>query len=121
MDAPVVNQFHVVMPGDLNDRNCLFGGQVLKWMDETAYVSASIFAKAEVVTVSAEKIRFLKPVFAGNLINLKAEVIKSNGLKIIIHTIALASADKALTWDTIAEAEFCFVAVDKNNAPKRIR
>ncbi|MDD3876674.1 MAG: acyl-CoA thioesterase [Bacteroidales bacterium] len=71
-----IRQFRIVLPESLNAHNTLFGGMALKWMDETAYITAKKYCNKEMITVSIEKVEFLLPVRAGSMIELVGKVVK---------------------------------------------
>lgn len=62
------------MPTDANIRGNVFGGSILKYMDEIAAVAAFRHARKNVVTASIDRMDFLAPVYLGNLLILKAAV-----------------------------------------------
>src|SRR5512136_1933784 len=64
----------VMMPQDANISGNVFGGAVLKMVDEAAYVSATRHARCNVVTASVDKMDFLSPVSVGDLVTLRANV-----------------------------------------------
>jgi acyl-CoA hydrolase len=64
----------VMMPQDANIAGNVFGGTILKMVDEIAYVAATKHARSNVVTASVDKMDFLSPVHVGDLVTLKANV-----------------------------------------------
>jgi acyl-CoA hydrolase len=64
----------VMMPQDANVAGNVFGGTILKMVDEIAYVAATMHARANVVTASVDRMAFLSPVHVGDLLTLKANV-----------------------------------------------
>jgi len=64
----------VLMPQDANVAGNVFGGSILKMVDETAYVAATRHARTNVVTASVDRMSFLSPVHVGDLLTLKANV-----------------------------------------------
>ncbi|UCE81474.1 MAG: acyl-CoA thioesterase [Methanobacteriota archaeon] len=64
----------VMMPQDANIAGNVFGGAILKAVDEVAYVAATKHVRANVVTVSLDSTSFLSPVRIGDLLTLKASV-----------------------------------------------
>jgi acyl-CoA hydrolase len=64
----------VMMPQDANIAGNVFGGTVLKMVDEAAYVASTRHARCNVVTASVDKMDFLSPVRVGDLVTLKANV-----------------------------------------------
>lgn len=64
----------VMMPQDANTSGNVFGGAMLKMVDEAAYVASTRHARCNVVTASVDKMDFLSPVHVGDLVTLKANV-----------------------------------------------
>jgi acyl-CoA hydrolase len=64
----------VMMPQDANIAGNVFGGTILKTVDEIAYVAATKHARTNVVTASVDRMHFLSPVHVGDLLTLKANV-----------------------------------------------
>jgi acyl-CoA hydrolase len=64
----------VMMPQDANIAGNVFGGTILKMVDEISYVAATKHARTNVVTASVDSMRFLSPVHVGDLLTLKARV-----------------------------------------------
>jgi acyl-CoA hydrolase len=70
----VTTSVRIMMPTDANIRGNVFGGSILKYMDEIAAVAAFKHAKRNVVTASIERMDFIAPVYVGNLLVMKASV-----------------------------------------------
>lgn len=64
----------VMMPQDANIAGNVFGGTILKMVDEISYVAATKHARTNIVTASVDSMRFLSPVHVGDLLTLKARV-----------------------------------------------
>ena len=60
----------VMMPQDANMSGNVFGGTILKMVDEIAFVSATRHARTNVVTASVDKMDFHSPVHIGDLVTL---------------------------------------------------
>jgi acyl-CoA hydrolase len=69
-----VTSVRIMMPTDGNIRGNVFGGSILKYLDEIAAVAAFRHARKNVVTASIDRMDFLAPVYIGNLLTLKAAV-----------------------------------------------
>jgi acyl-CoA hydrolase len=65
---------HLMMPQDANIQGNVYGGTIMKLMDEIAGVVAERHCRRNVVTASIDQMSFLKPVYIGNLLILKASV-----------------------------------------------
>ena len=65
----------LMLPEDANPRGKVFGGSVLKLIDNAAYVAACRHAgTANCVTVSLDKVDFKVPIEIGEVVILEAEV-----------------------------------------------
>lgn len=64
----------LMMPTDANVIGNVFGGAIMKYMDEIAAIVAWRHAGKNVVTASIDRMNFYAPVYVGNLLILKAEV-----------------------------------------------
>ncbi len=64
----------LMMPTDANVLGNVFGGSIMKYMDEIAAIVAWRHAGKNVVTASIDRMNFFAPVFVGNLLILKASV-----------------------------------------------
>ncbi len=64
----------LMMPTDANILGNVFGGAIMKYMDEIAAIVAWRHAGRNVVTASIDRMNFFAPVYVGNLLILKASV-----------------------------------------------
>ncbi len=69
-----ITTVRIMMPMDANIRGNVFGGSIMKYMDEIAAVAAFRHAKKNVVTASIDRMNFIAPVYVGNLLVMKASV-----------------------------------------------
>ncbi len=59
----------IVLPEYLNDQGFLFGGNLLKWVDEFAYITAMLdFPGNRFVTISLDKVNFQHPILPGEIL-----------------------------------------------------
>lgn len=64
----------LMMPTDANVLGNVFGGAIMRYMDEVAAIVAWRHAGTNVVTASIDRMNFYAPVYVGNLLILKAAV-----------------------------------------------
>ncbi|KAM9844890.1 acyl-coenzyme A thioesterase 11-like isoform 1-T2 [Aulostomus maculatus] len=69
-----VKMSQIVMPCHSNHRQELSVGQLLKWMDSTACLSAERHAGCPCVTASMDDIYFEQTISVGQVVNIKAKV-----------------------------------------------
>uniref|UniRef100_A0A7N6BJR5 HotDog ACOT-type domain-containing protein n=1 Tax=Anabas testudineus TaxID=64144 RepID=A0A7N6BJR5_ANATE len=74
INATEVKMSQIVMPCHSNHRQELSVGQLLKWMDSTACLSAERHAGSPCVTASMDDIHFEHTISVGQVVNIKAKV-----------------------------------------------
>lgn len=111
------HQFRMIFNKSLNDKGNLFGGQAMKWMDEVAYITAIRFTRMKVVTVSVDRLRFIKTMKPGSMVELIGRVQKTGNVKIEIRVEIYVETSDSDKREKTAEAIFTFTAIDNNNKP----
>jgi acyl-CoA hydrolase len=113
-------QCKMVFPGTLNANETLFGGEIMKWMDEVAFICATRATRQKMFTAKVENVEFLNPVKE----NAIAEVIgkvKSAGpvkleIEIELFTESLYSAERTIA----SKALFVMIALNDKNKVTRL-
>ncbi|HVB12030.1 MAG TPA: hotdog domain-containing protein, partial [Nitrososphaerales archaeon] len=59
---------HLMMPQDANFQGNVFGGTIMKLVDEIAGSVAAIHSRKNCVTASMDQMNFYEPVIIGNLL-----------------------------------------------------
>lgn len=113
-------QTRIIFPRALNDHATLFGGDVLKWMDEVAYITAIRFCRQEMVTVSADRINFLQPLPEGQIIELVGSVSKVGNASITVTVVLYAESFRDDGKQKVVEGNFRFAAIDSSHQLIRI-
>jgi acyl-CoA hydrolase len=67
-------QENIVLPGDTNAHDTLFGGLLMKHIDETAAISARRHCHGSVVTASNDGVHFHRPVQRDDIVRLESWV-----------------------------------------------
>lgn len=99
-------------PTDVNFGGKVHGGAVMKWIDQAGYACAVGWSGYYCVTVYVGGIRFYKPVFIGQLIEVKATVVHTGTSS--MHIVAEVSATDPRTGSRklTTRCLIVFVAVD---------
>lgn len=64
-----MNHRKLVLPEHMNSQGSLFGGYLLKWMDEFAYITASMeFPGNHFVTIALNNVEFKHPIHCGQIL-----------------------------------------------------
>ncbi|MBW7834345.1 MAG: acyl-CoA thioesterase [Simplicispira suum] len=96
------------------------GGSVLGWVDEAGFACASAWARGDCVTAFVGNAHFLRPVHAGDLVEVRAHLAftgeTSMSLAIEVHTGALASTELHMVLHCAA----VYVALDAAGAPRAV-
>lgn len=105
----------LVMYKDLNGANKLFGGTILSWIDEQAYVEViSLLKTKNVVTKFISEVEFVSGAKVGDTVEIVTEFIKfgKSSISLKISVVNLT------TESTIAVVnEIVMVNVDEDNKP----
>jgi len=76
----------MIAPKDLNSNGTLFGGRVLDWIDEEAYIFCSCqLDNDRVVTRSMGEVEFVSSAIRGDIIEIGMETIKIGVTSITIR------------------------------------
>ncbi len=106
-----------VFPGETNHYGTLFGGTVLAWMDQAAFVAATRYARRKVVTVHADAVDFKRPVPLGSIVELLARVVEVGRSSIRVSVeMWVEPLEKGEPY-LAARGGFVLVAVDENGRP----
>lgn len=104
---------------DLNARDTLFGGQLLRWVDEEAAIYAICqIGDRMVVTKAMSKIDFKSAPKLGDIIEIGMDLVKVGNTSI---TFKCNVRNKFTKEDVITIDEIVFVRVDENGKPKPIK
>jgi acyl-CoA hydrolase len=110
----------LMMPTDANVLGNVFGGAIMRYMDEVAGIVAFHHARKNVVTASIDRMDFYAPVFVGNLLILKAAVnyVGRTSMEVGVRI----EAEDPLTGRTThtGSCYLTFVALDGNGKPSPV-
>jgi len=68
-----VETYKLVLPEHLNHYGYLFGGNLLKWVDEVAWIAASLdFPGCRLVTVALDRVEFRRSIKEGSILRFAA-------------------------------------------------
>ena len=113
----------VAMPKDTNPNGDIFGGWIMSQMDLGGGVLAKEVAHGRVVTVTADKLTFVRPVQVGDTVCVYGEVIKVGRTSTDIHLQTWARAlvsDFSKPRHLVTTGTFRYVAIDQDGRPRPI-
>ncbi len=110
----------VAMPHDTNPAGDIFGGWVLSQMDIAAGICAGQRAQSRVVTVSIDKMSFIRPIKVGDILGVYTRVIEVGRTSMVVAVQAWVRRGRIGNREKVTEASFKFVALDEDGAAKPI-
>lgn len=107
----------LVLTGETNSLNNLFGGELLARMDRAGGIAAGRHSRRVVVTASVNHVAFSKAIPLGSVVTIEAKVSRSftSSMEVIIDVWIedRQSGDRTKS----NEAIYTFVAVDNQGSP----
>lgn len=110
----------IAMPADTNPAGDIFGGWLMSQMDLAAGNMAGRVCQGRGATVSVEAMQFLRPVKVGDEVTLYATLLKVGRTSMRIHIDVWARPRYSSKSEKVTEADFVFVALDENGAPRPV-
>lgn len=112
----------VMMPRDTNALGTIFGGVILNHVDLAGVVEARKHSEEKLVTVAIREVKFLAPVFVGDLVSFYTETLAIGRTSITVRVTVEAKRCEA-PHDTVrvTQAEVVYVAIDEQGKPMVVR
>lgn len=112
-----VTTVRLMMPTDGNIMGNVFGGSIMKYVDEIAAIVAFRHTKRNCVTASIDRMNFLAPVYVGNILILKAAInyVGRTSMEIGVRI----EAQNPLTGEVVhtGSCYLTYVALDEKGKP----
>lgn len=123
-----MDNFTLVRPEHLNHHGYLFGGNLLKWVDEFAWLVASRdFVGCSFVTVGMDEIAFRKRVVNGSILRFRILPVKIGTTSVRYAVDIFADAPGASTEEWVFSTTITFVNLGPDGSkqslprPERLR
>ncbi|GJJ71818.1 hypothetical protein EMPS_04175 [Entomortierella parvispora] len=117
MQATFAESAQLVLPQHANSLSITFGGQVMKWMENVAAVSASRFARVPIVTASIDSLQFHRKTMIGDCLTMRSVVTRvfhsSMEVYVFVDSENLVTGKQTFT----NEAFFSMVALQPSLTP----
>jgi len=107
----------LVVPEHTNHYGTLYGATALQLMGKAAFICGSRYARCPIVMARADDIEFRKPVRLGEIVDLRAEVVRRGRSSMTVTvdlTVENASGEPDRPRIT---GRFLMVAVDDQGSP----
>src|SRR3954470_21783909 len=107
-------------PGDVNFGGKVHGGAVMKWIDQVGYTCAAGWTATYCVTVYVGGVHFLGPIHVGEIVELKALVIRTGRTSLDIAVDVYAGDPKSPVRRRTGHCVIVFVALGADGTPARV-
>lgn len=105
--------YKLVRPEHLNQADGLFGGYLLLWVDEVAWIAISMeYPKRRFVTIGMSEVEFRKPARSGSILRFEVERLRE-GRTSVTHAVQVFCRPPCCEEEyQIFSTQITFVRVD---------
>ncbi len=107
----------MVLPGETNPLDNLFGGELLARMDRASSIAAQRHSRQIVVTASVNHVHFAKAIPVGSVVTIQAKVSRVFNSSMEIYLDVWIEDRESGKHTKVNEAIYTFVAVDNTGKP----
>jgi acyl-CoA hydrolase len=107
----------IVLPGETNPLNNLFGGELLARMDRAASITARRHSRRVCVTASVNHVAFNRAIPLGSVVTIEAKVSRTFTTSMEIFMDVWIEDRESGLKSKANEAIYTFVAVDETGRP----
>jgi len=111
----------MVRPEHLNHHGHLFGGKLLSWVDENAWIAATKdFPTCTLVTRAIDQIEFTNPIYCGSILRFEVSLIKKGSTSLRYSVIVYATPVGTAVEEKVFSNYITFVNIDDVGNKKEI-
>ncbi|HHY82575.1 MAG TPA: acyl-CoA thioesterase [Clostridiales bacterium] len=108
----------IVLPSQANPAGNVHGGEIMKMMDNTAYVVAARHARTNIVTARVDELQFHTPIYVGALVTCRGELVYVGRTSMeVFVTVEAEYLQQEKPPEIALTAYFTMVALDDNGVP----
>jgi acyl-CoA thioesterase YciA len=111
----------VMMPRDANPYGTIFGGVILSYVDQAAFIEARRHGLHRWVTVSVDKVEFRAPVHIGDVVSFLTVTERTGTSSVQVRIRVEAERDDTAEIVHVTEASLTMVSVDASCRPVPFR
>lgn len=119
VEDSLTEQQYLICPAHINHYGRLFGGQLLKWIDELAGIVAIRHCGCTVTTAAIDNLQFRAPAYTGDMIVLRGWVtcVGRSSMEVRVDTYREALDGRR---EMINQAYIDMVAIDCHGKPQEV-
>lgn len=111
--------YKLVMPEHLNHFGFLFGGNLLKWIDEVSYIAVTLdYPGCNFVTVGMDKIEFKKSIRQGTILCFDSKKIRVGTTSVEYNVDVTREEITTGLKEVVFKTRITFVSVDESGRKK---
>ncbi|HEX2638632.1 MAG TPA: acyl-CoA thioesterase [Gemmatimonadales bacterium] len=107
-------------PAHVNFGGKVHGGAVMKWIDQAGYTCAAGWTGGYCVTIYVGGLRFLRPIHVGEVVELRALVIRTGRTSLHVAVDIYARDPKLPELTRTGHCVIVFVALDEQGRPRSV-
>jgi acyl-CoA hydrolase len=116
-----LEHYKLILPEHLNHDGFLFGGNMLKWIDEFAYITANQeFPGNHFVTIALDNVAFHHPVAGGEIIRFDVQRARLGQSSVQYGVRVFGTRRHACPETVLFDTRITFVAVDRDGQKRLI-
>ena len=110
-----MENYKLVLPEHLNHYGYLFGGHLLKWLDEFTWIAASLdFPGCQFVTVGMDRVEFRKSVKLGAVLRFDVQQSRQGRTSVSYEAKVFSDVIDTGEEELVFSTQVIFVRVDDN-------
>jgi acyl-CoA hydrolase len=110
----------LVLPGDTNIFNALYGGRLVEWIDNVASIVAIKHGRRRAVTGSIDSLYFLSPIHLADIVKMEGRINYVTRTTMEIEVDVKSQEGLTGTEHYATKAYLTYVAVDQDGRPTEI-
>lgn len=107
----------VMLPHQTNQFGTIFGGIILSYIDQAAFVEASKHGVHRWVTASVDKVDFRKPIYVGDIVRFSTRTVKTGTKSVTIEVSVEAQRADTQELLEVTHATVTMVSVGPDGRP----
>ncbi len=110
-----MDHFKFVISEHLNHYGTLYGGNLLKWIDEVGYITAAVdFPNNRFVTVALENVEFKHRIEVGAVLKFSVEKLRMGNSSLTYEVKVYSAVDNAKANTVLFETNITFVNINEH-------
>lgn len=116
-----MENYKLILPEHLNQFGYLFGGHLLAWVDEVAWITATLdFPERRFVTIGMDKVEFRKPIREGAILRFLVEKVKLGNTSVQYVVTVFNKTSRSGDTEKVFSTNVTFVCLDEEGNKRSI-